>query len=571
MSQRRGRAIRNKGVIAAARTQRAPDRQARLIFQADPFTRRFLRPVLIALLATSLAVGFLMLAEVLTPGQPWLRLLWLALFAALEGAYTTAWLNNPDSRGVERGTYRAAEALLLVVVARVVSWLLFGGGIPTPDDVRVFLGAPLSFFMTGNFFTTALVTLLTWWLAVTVSRIFAQLDVGADEVRFYTLSLPEQKAQADNRPIQIARGALQDQYLKLWIGMGLLMVFLAALSTYEVRELVSVINPFEIARLGLRPIMLFALMLYFLAGLWLLSHARLLRMNARWLMDGVAKEASLERAWQRAALALVLIVAFAASFLPIGSTLAISRILRAAVGGFAYLLGLVYAFIGYLFAAVLTLLTRSAGDAGPIQPLPTLAPLPTPPPVTPPPSNPVVGFVFSSLFWTLLIALVIGALLFFLRERGYRLERASVQRSLTSLSAALRALWLRLRGRARAAGRELRRRLQPAVALRGVSLPAAPRSRFLRLNALSPREQVRYYYLSTVRRAGERGVRREPQDTPLEYARDLKDTWPDAENDLDELTNAFLAARYSPAPIDRSAAGRVKAGWKRIKDRLRST
>jgi len=359
MRQRRGRLIRNKGVIAAAHAQRAPNRGARLVFQTDPFTRRYVRPVLIALLSTSLAIALLVLGDLLTPGQPWLRLVWLCLFAALEGAYTTAWLNNPDSRGVERGTYRAAEALLLIVVARVVSWLIFGGGIPTPDDVRVYLGAPLSFFMTGNFFTTALVTLLTWWLAVTVGRIFTRLDVGVDEVSFYTLSLSEQKAQTDNRPIQIARGELQNQFLRLWLGVGLGMVLLAALSTYQVREVVEVANPFAITRLGMRPVVLFALLLYFLAGLWLLSHARLLRLNARWLMDGITKEASLERAWQRASLVLILAIAFLASFLPIGSTLAISRILGVVVAGGAYLLGLVYAFIGYLFAAALALLTRN--------------------------------------------------------------------------------------------------------------------------------------------------------------------------------------------------------------------
>ena len=72
-------------------------------FQTDPWTRRVARPLLIAGLATSLAIGLLVIVEGLTPGEPWLALVWLCLFAALEGAYTTAWLNNPDSRGVEHG------------------------------------------------------------------------------------------------------------------------------------------------------------------------------------------------------------------------------------------------------------------------------------------------------------------------------------------------------------------------------------------------------------------------------------------------------------------------------------
>lgn len=569
MSRRRPRIVRNKGVIAAARAQRAPDRHARLTFQTDPLTRRVVRPLLIALLAASVAAALLVLADILTPGPPWMALLWLCFFAALEGAYTTAWLNNPDSRGVERGIYRAAEVVLLLLLARLVSWPLFGEGIPTPDDVRVYLGAPLSFFMTGNFFSAALVTLLTWWFAVTVSRIFAQLDVSADEVQFYTLSLPEQSAQSDNRPIQIARGELQEQYLRLWLMVGVAMIILAALSTYEVRELATTMNPFDIARLGLRPAILSGLMIYFLTGLWLLSHARLLRMNARWLMDGVAKEASLERAWQRNALALLAIIAFAAAFLPIGSTLGISRILSVIVGGGVYVVGLLYSMIGYLFAAVLMMLTRNASEA-PVTP-PQMTPVPPPPPLPMEPAapSPVVGIIFSSFFWTLLVALVVGALLFFLRERGYRLDRARVQRSLASLWDFLRIVWDRMRGRVRSAGRSLRARLDSLPPALNTPPLTTPRRRFLRLNALSPREQIRYYYLATVRRASERGVPRAPNETPLEYFGDLKQGWPEAEPDLEQLTSAFLEARYSAEPMDTTVAGRVRERWKRVKDRLR--
>ena len=55
------------------------------------------------------------------------------------------------------------------------------------------------------------------------------------------------------------------------------------------------------------------------------------------------------------------------------------------------------------------------------------------------------------------------------------------------------------------------------------------------------------------------------------YARDLKEQWPEAEPELDELTQAFVEARYSPQPIDRSAVGRVKEEWQRIRERLRSS
>ena len=50
-----------------------------------------------------------------------------------------------------------------------------------------------------------------------------------------------------------------------------------------------------------------------------------------------------------------------------------------------------------------------------------------------------------------------------------------------------------------------------------------------------------------------------------------QEQWPEAESELDELTQAFLEARYSPQPIEKSAVTRIKEEWKRIRERLRST
>jgi hypothetical protein len=344
----------------------------------------------------------------------------LSFFAALEGAYTTAWLNNPDSNGVDRLTYRAAEVLLLLVIARVYSWVALGAGIPSPEQMRVFLTSPMTILSVGGFVTTAFVSLVAWWLAVTMSRIFSKLDVSVYEINFYTLSPAEQKAKADDRPIQISRDELQAQFLNTWLMVGMLMVFMAALSTFEVGQLTSVTNPFEITRLGMTPAMLFALMTYFLTGFWLLSHARLLRMNARWLADGVAKEASLERGWQRSAFVVVGIIALIAAFLPIGSTLAISHILTMGLAGLGYVASTIFFFFGNLFASMLMLLTQNA-EEGIQQPSEALPPATVEPPSLPPAdSNPLLSMIISSAFWALVIAFIIASLLFFLRERGYR-------------------------------------------------------------------------------------------------------------------------------------------------------
>lgn len=566
----RRRTVRNKGVIAAARVQRAPTAGQRLAFRVDPWTRKLIRPLLITLLATSVAIALLVIVRILSPELGWMAVVPLCFVAALEGAYTTAWLNNPDSNGVDRLTYRVTEIFLLLVVARIYSWVLFGDGIPSPDEMRLYLTAPTSILLVGGFFTTALATLVAWGLAVSHSRIFTRLDVSIYEINFYTLSPAEQKAKADDQPIQMPREALQAQFLSNWLVAGILMIFMAALSTFEIDQLATVTNPLDITRLGLTPAMLLSLMTYFLAGFWLLSHARLLRLNARWLMDGVAKDAGFERGWQRDALIILLGIALLAAFLPIGSSLAISRILALGLTGLSYVVSVVFSFFGYLVGSALILLTRNAEEM-PLQP-PELAPLPPVDPAVVPPSNPnpFLSMVISSAFWALVIAFIIAAFLFFLRERGYRLDVQKVNDYRTVVSVWLHELWDRLRGRAHALGNDLQSRLRPPSPLSPGSIDLnIARPRFLRLRRLSPREQIRFYYLALVRRAGESGVGRQTSETPLEFAQDLKEAWPESDIDVDALTQAFLEARYSPQPIEAPQANTIKQLWKTLRTRLR--
>ncbi len=80
---------------------------------------------------------------------------------------------------------------------------------------------------------------------------------------------------------------------------------------------------------------------------------------------------------------------------------------------------------------------------------------------------------------------------------------------------------------------------------------------------------MRYFYLSTVRRAGDSGVVRRPSQTPLEFVRDLESSWPEAELDVEALTEAFVVARYDAVEIEPDQARQVKSVWERIKHLLR--
>ena len=98
---------------------------------------------------------------------------------------------------------------------------------------------------------------------------------------------------------------------------------------------------------------------------------------------------------------------------------------------------------------------------------------------------------------------------------------------------------------------------------------AKPPWRFVRLNALSPREKVRYFYLSTLKRAEKGGVPRQESETPSEFANDLRLNWPDTSPEIEDLTEAFLVARYSRQPIAETDIPPIKAKWERLKSIIR--
>jgi hypothetical protein len=94
--------------------------------------------------------------------------------------------------------------------------------------------------------------------------------------------------------------------------------------------------------------------------------------------------------------------------------------------------------------------------------------------------------------------------------------------------------------------------------------------RFWNLRRAAPRDQVLYYYLSILRRAGDLGIRRRPSQTPDEYDPVLGTEVSDAEADVHALTEAFDRARYDAGPVDPAQAGAVRAVWERLRAALQS-
>lgn len=524
-------------------------------------TRNLLQPLLIAGLSTALLAGPATIVETLAPGKRWDYLVVLIFLVALEGVLTTLWLGRIPTWQVRRLTYRAAEFLVIALGLRLATWAMSGDW-PSLADWRDYLLAPLA-FIDATFFIYLVLAGLAWERAITVSDVLARLPIQPAEIAYYTRP-GSLRLNSDDRPPIPDRPELLASFFKTWIYGAMLLALCAALSTFELRPLAmgEVIDLRMIGRLGLPPDLLVALLLYFLVGFWLLSQGRLALLRARWLADGAAMAPDVAGRWQRASLLILLGVALVASFLPIGSTLALSRVIQALMVVLISLVNLLLALVVFLFYLVYAWpIGEPAGERSTNPPLSLTLPQFEPPVVT---SGPDLAFLSGVVFWMVAVLVTLYAVYFFLSRRGLPVDGGLGQRVWHRLVAWWHDLWQRIRGRVSQVSQTVKARRRPLSPV----IQAVPR-RFIRLNALTPRDQVRYFYLSTVRRAAEKGVTRRPAVTPLEYARDLTENWPEAEVDLESLTDAFVEARYTPRPVTSEYVPAVKRIWQRVKAAVR--
>lgn len=522
-----------------------------------------LQPFLIAVLVTALVTGPIVVIRLASPSPAW-RFLTVAVFlVALEAVYTSRWLAHPERRQLNRTTYRLAEVVVIALALRFLTWALTGG-IPGWQVWRSYLLSPFSFF-DGLYFGYLLCAIFAWERAASFSATLRALAISQAEERFYSLSRDEQRHRSWDRPVDRQRPTIFRSLVGSWLGGGLVLGLCAALSTVDLATVEVTAGVRNIVRLGLDNTMLLALLVYFILGLWMISQSRLDMMRARWLADGVDADEAIVDNWRRSSIIILVLFALIAAFLPIGSTFAAAVVLNAIFGAVLFVSQIAFLILSTLLVSLLSLLGIGAPPEETSELLP--APAPTPPTeAAPPPMSETTALVAGGIFWVLVAAVALVALTFFLRDRGVTIHSETLVRVWRQLKQWFTRLWSGAARGASTVQSTLRRSLS---ALR----PGGERSRapwrFLRVNALPPREQIRYFYLSTVRRAADEGVPREKNETPTEYARDLQAQWPDAEKEIDALTGAFLEARYSPRDYEPDDVNPIKEVWKRVRRTIR--
>lgn len=530
-------------------------------FQDSVWRTGVFRGAVIGVLAASLVVAPMAILRALTTWELG-YLLPLAFSVALLGIVSTNQLGQPNWRDRRGLAYRLGEGVLIVLATRLAVW---GMSIGWPDRAAlgVLLRHPAALFDIQTVVVAALL-LSVWRLAVGVTADFAALAIGPDEV-----AMREADAWGDSRSAlrllhPVGRREVVMRFASRWAWGGLPLVIFTGLSQLGVSQDSRGLLKIGFEGMGLGPDVLAGLLCYFLAGLVLLSDARLAVLRGQWYNERVTIAPALLRRWHWLGLVVLIAVAVIALLLPLGPVGPFARALEwliALLARIALLLWALFVFLVSVLSYPLRWLMRR--DAEP--PASEIGSMKPPAPAEAPAQILLPDWLPGAVAWAV-IGLVAGYLLFdFLRGRNL------LPRAWGGWLASLRAWWRARRHQIDMVLRSTATALQARLRRGREAAPGETRAAAVRFRALPPRGKVRYFYLRMAQAAAEAGHVRLPHETPTEYARTLETAWPEAGEEVQGLTEAFLDARYAPVEVGPDQALSAQAVWQRLMRALRGS
>jgi hypothetical protein len=519
------------------------------------------RLVLIALMAGSFAAGPLVLRWGIV-GSWSGYVLPLAALSGMLGAMTTGLLGRPSWRDRRGAMFRLGEIALLLVLTRVLVWV-FSDGLPTLADLQEWVLAPGSFF-SGEYLFAAVTLLMSWWLSFEAAADFRALAIQPDEAaarasETWGDSKSQWRVGRSQPRIDILQG-----FAVRWIALGVVLIICAGLTRVDVGVTAGGIVRVGLRGLGLRGEVVVALALYFLTGLLLLSHGRLAVLRGRWYNQEVEIAPSLVHRWHTSSVLFVLLIALVALLMPLGTTGWLAEALEWLIALIARILMAIALFFTLLFALLMRLLEAIFGAPAemPVE-TPTPEPMPQPIPTQAEMADQLPPWLGGAVLWLVLGAVTLFLLVNFARASGL------LEGQLGGKLMRWRLWWRARRARMEASLTDGMRRVtapfRRAVPPRGRPSFRSGRGEEPRL----PREQVRRYYLAAVKEAEEEGARRRAGQTPSEFAGELAANWPESDQDIESLTEAFVDARYSTREIDELEAASARSAWRRLTRALR--
>jgi hypothetical protein len=307
-------------------------------------------------------------------------------------------------------------------------------------------------------------------------------------------------------------------------------------------------------------------LVYFLLAFVLLTQTQFALLRTRWITQRLPISPTLAKNWVKYSLVFFVVLGVIVALLPTRYSIGLLDTLRYTFGFLSQALTLLFILITLPITFCLSLFSITAPTDSSTPPAGNLGGLPA----TPPPQSPAWWDLVRSLaFWIFFIGVILFAL------RYYLMQNTAVWKAIRAfpLFRWLSDLWAGLGSWFKGANQQISEMVNAGwkrLRAQRMSLPIAPIRRMFNLSRMSAREKIIFYYLNLVRLGGERGIERQPSQTPHAYKSILSRTLPEVENELSGLTDTFSEARYSHHPIEESSASQAGSFWDRIKAVLRS-
>ncbi|MFN2271532.1 MAG: DUF4129 domain-containing protein [Anaerolineae bacterium] len=504
----------------------------------NQWLRNTFHPLVIAGMAGCIAVAFADLIHLIDPTWSGIFLIVACVLTALEACYSYRLLKAREPLERKTFRFRAIELTLLLIVIKIGNYI--GDSIISILTEMQDWPSTASPFLTGEDLAVLALALLSW---VAATETMKDLDRLQDPPEYHRDTTPP-------------RQSLSSRFL---IG-GILLFIITGLSRLRIASLLDLSRPST-------PGLVLNVLIYFLLGLVLMGQTQYTTLHRRWRAQSIKVTGKLSTRWVRYSLVFIGLITLVVFLIPTGYTMGFLEAAGSAFILLSRIAQLILGLLAFIISLPLWLLMSLLGRDTPSPSLPMPPPQPVQPEKAPAASLPWFETLRSLVFWIVALGIVFYVIRSYLRDHPQMREALSSLWLFRVIHGFLTALWRSLTGMAKAVGARIPRRL---LLHRRERAPHEPAFRFFRLGALSPRERTLYYYLSILQRAGQQGFRRKDSQTPYEYDAVLEPNLPQAQQEMNLLTDDFVEARYSPHAIDHEREREVRARWERVKAALRT-
>jgi hypothetical protein len=508
----------------------------------DEWVDNVFRPLAVGGMMGSIALSLVDLIRLFFPSWNGTYIVVGCVLTSLEANYSYRLIRARDLRGADVLRFRAVEIALFFVLLRIGSMV----GLSWAGALAELRGWPQEPWRILNLEVVYafVLTLLSWTVSTRTTYDLERIGEPPVRDKYYVYPV--------------------DALTSRFFWGGAMLLWTAGITRIGICALLNLNRPSV-------PGLVFNVLLYFVLGLVMLGQIQYARLSQRWRKEGVDVSEELAPRWVRYTLLFLGLTGLIAFLLPTRYTLPLLDIISIFIGAVFYAFSVIFQLAVLLFLLVLSPLARLLGADLQRQPLDPPSP-PQLPTATASGSAPGwLEVVRSAVFWVVALAVVVYIVRSYLQDRPGLVEGMVTLKPFQAARRALVAMWRQLTGLIGAARREISMRVRSRQPAARVDESASERLfRFFRLGGLSRQERTLYYFLSILKRAARQGYPRSSSQTPYEYDAKLGPNVPQAEEEMDRLTEAFVKTRYSTHGIDEEQERRVRGDWKRVRAALRS-